>query len=114
MADEHNGDISTLVAQAKAKCRITWDDAATDSRFEDEIVPGAVADVRLKVGIPDAVDFDFTASGIEHKLFLNACYYAWHDAEDDFGTNYAADIAHARRIWEVKNAQEEEGSSDLP
>lgn len=111
MADEHNGNLSQLVAQAKAKCRITWEDASTDERFETEIVPNAIADVRFKVGMPDAVDFDFTASGIEHRLFLNACYYAWHDAEDDFATNYAADIAHARRVWEVINAQEEEGAS---
>lgn len=111
MADEHNGALATLVGQAKAKCRVTWSDVATDNRFSQEIVPDAIDVIRFKVGIPDAVDFDFTASGLEHRLFLNYCYYVWHDAEDDFESNYAADLAHARRKWEVRNAQEEEATA---
>lgn len=114
MAEISEEKIEELVGQVKDKCRITWNDDSTDRIIRDEIIPSALSVVRFKVGIPEAVEFDFAASGLEHVLFLNYCYYAWHDAEDDFERNYAADIAHARRIWEVRNhAANEEGAADL-
>lgn len=103
---DHNGDTAKLVEQVKDKCRITWQDEATDRAIKEEIIPSALSVVRFKVGIPDNVDFDFSAPGLEHRIFLNYCYYAWHDAEDDFAANFEADLAHARRIWEVRNATE--------
>ena len=109
-----NGDVAKLVEQVKAKCKITWEDAGTNRTIEEEIIPSALSVIRFKLGIPEAVEFDFTASGLEHVLFINYCYYAWHDAEDDFEKNYASDLAHARRIWEVKNAQREETATELP
>ena len=103
MTDEHNGSIDTLVGQVKDKCKITWNDETTERVVKDEIVPTACSTVRFIIGIPDEVDFDFSKPGIEHRIFLNCAYYAWHDAEDDFERNYAVDIAHARRLWEVRN-----------
>ncbi len=112
MAETSNGKIEELVAKVKEKCRITWDDEATDRYIEDELIPSACSVIRFKIGIPEAVEFDFAASGLEHRLFLNWCYYAWHDAEDDFERNYATDLAHARRIWEVRNhAASQEGAA---
>lgn len=118
MADENNeisaedAYIAKLVGQVKDKCRITWEDEATERVIRDELVPTACSVIRFKVGIPDDAEFDFSEPGLEHRLFLNLCYYAWHDAEDDFERNYAADLAHARRVWEVRNdAEGQEGSS---
>lgn len=108
-----NGDAKDLAAQVKAKCRITWDDQDTDSRIEEELVPSGCAAIRFLVGIPDGEGFDFAAPGVEHMLLMAWCYYAWHDAEDDFQQNYAAEIAQARRRWEVACAQREEGAADL-
>lgn len=114
MTEISDEKIEELVGQVKDKCRITWEDEGTDRIIRNEIIPSALSVIRFKVGIPEAVEFDFAASGLEHRLFLNYCYYAWHDAEDDFERNYASDIAHARRIWEVKNhASSEEGAADL-
>lgn len=110
--DNHNGDLAKIVGQVKAKCRITWVDSGTESIVAEGIVPSALSVIRFMVGIPDSVDFDFSEPGIEHALLLNYCYYAWHDAEDDFGKNYAADLAFARRKWEVLNdAEQQEGTS---
>lgn len=112
MSDNHDGDLAKIVGQVKDKCRITWTDAGTERVVAEEIVPSALSVIRFMVGIPDAVDFDFSEPGIEHRLLLNYCYYAWHDAEDDFDKNYAADIAFARRKWEVLNdAERQEGAS---
>lgn len=112
MAETSNGKIEELVAKVKEKCRITWDDEVTDRYIEDELIPSACSVIRFKIGMPEAVEFDFAASGLEHRLFLNWCYYAWHDAEDDFERNYATDLAHARRIWEVRNhAASQEGAA---
>lgn len=115
MADMINGSVEKLLEQVKDKCRITWEDPSTERIIKDEIIPSACSIIRFKIGIPEDMEFDFTASGIEHRLFINYCYYAWHDAEDDFETNYSADVAHARRIWEVKaDAQGKETASELP
>lgn len=101
---DHNGDIAKLVEQVKDKCRITWEDEATDRVLRDEIIPTACSVLRFKIGIPENLDFDFAEPSLEHRLFVNYCYYAWHDADDDFLRNFSADLAHARRIWEVCNA----------
>lgn len=107
-----NGKLETLIGQVKDKCRITWSDEATERVIKEEIIPSACSIVRFKLGIPEATAFDFSEAGLEHVIFLNYCYYSWHDAEDDFERNFAADIAHARRLWEVRNdATEQEGSS---
>lgn len=118
MTDENNETsaedayIAKLVGQVKDKCRITWDDEATERVIGEEIIPTALSVVRFKIGIPENAEFDFSEPGLEHKIFLNYCYYAWHDAEDDFEGNYAADLAHARRVWEVRNdAQEQEATT---
>ena len=41
MAETSNGKIEELVAKVKEKCRITWDDEATDRYIEDELIPSA-------------------------------------------------------------------------
>lgn len=101
-----------LVSQVKDKCRITWDDDATN-RHVEELVSSAVAVVGFKIGVPEDCEFDWSAPSLEHRLVLNWCYYAWHDQEDEFWRCYAQDIAQARRIWEVNNAQRQKGSADL-
>lgn len=107
MADILNGDASLLAEQVKDKCRITWADEKTEKTIADELVPNGCAAIRFLVGIPDNVDFDFSLPGTEHRLFLNWCYYAWHDAEDDFAKNYSAEIAQSRRFWEVAYVKEQ-------
>lgn len=104
----------TLKDQVRRKLRVTWSDPETDARIDTDIIPTADADLRFKIGIPDDATFDFSAPGTENKLFLAHCYYQWNDAEDEFEGNYAADLAHARRKWEVlQHAQEEAASADV-
>lgn len=107
--------MADLKEQVRRKLRVTWDgDDATDERIDTDIILTAEADLRFKIGIPDQEAFDFSKPGIENKLFLALCYYMWNDAEDEFEANYAADLAHARRKWEVSQyAEEQESSSDV-
>ena len=101
-----------LVAQVKRKIRVTWKDDATEARIVEDMIPSGMADIRLKVGIPDDADVDFSAPGQENKLLLAWCYYEWNDAVDDFEANYAIDIAQARRRWEViQFVKEKEGAA---
>lgn len=108
--DSHNGSLAELVKLAKAKCRITWDDEVTEAAVR-QIVLTAAPVVRFKLGIPDATDFDFTEPGPERSLLLAWCYYAWHDAADEFDRNYANDVAQARSIWEVRAYAEQQGEA---
>lgn len=104
----------SLKKKVKAKLRITWNDDETDYRIFDEIVPTAEAAIRFKIGIPDNVSFDFDEPGIESMLFLAHCYYQWNDAEDEFDSNYAAEMRQARIKWEVwQHDKFEEETSNL-
>lgn len=98
--------MNELVAKVKSKCRITWSDDITDDRIGD-IVRNALHVIRYRVGIPDDVDFDFTTPSLEHQILLGYCYYAWHDAEDDFLQHYLQDIYACRMRWEVVGNDEE-------
>lgn len=107
--------MADLKEQVRRKLRVTWDDKeATEGRIDSDIIPTADADLRFKIGIPVDMPFDFSKPGTENKLFLAHCYYQWNDAEDEFESNYAADLAHARRKWEVSQyAETQEPSSDV-
>lgn len=103
---------SSLRDQVMRKLRITWSDEATNARVQDDM-DNARAVLIDKIGIPDP-DYDFSKPGQENLLYVNYCYYAWNDAEDDFLSNYFDDIMQARRKWEViQYAEEKEGAAKL-
>lgn len=84
---------STLDA-VKRKLNITWDDATTDARIDD-IIDSMAPFVATRIGLPSATApeaFDAEDFG----LFVNACFYEWNHARDDFTSNYADDILAAR------------------
>ena len=103
-----------LRRQVRAKLRVTWSDDVTDSLLDEVVIPNAMAAIRSKVGIPDSVEHDFAEPGGENILLLAHCYYQWNDAEDDFDAHYAAEIAQARAMWEVRQlAGGKEADADL-
>lgn len=88
-----------LFNQVKRKLNITWEDAETTQRLFD-MIPSVKEKLRYKLGIVNK-DFDFSASGLENELFLNACLYEFNHASDDFDKNYANDIMQSRMRFEV-------------
>lgn len=105
---------SGLLEQVKGKLRITWEDAATDARIQNVIMPSAEADLRDLLGI-DVEGFDFGEPGQENILFLAHCYYEWNDALDEFEGNYGPQIARCRERWMVRQyAEESQAPADVP
>lgn len=97
----------TLFAQVKRKCNITWEDEDTTARL-NEIIASAIPDLKHKLGIKEAEEFDFSKAGKENLLFLAYCLYEWNHVLPDFAVNYANEIAQVRAIWEVKYFSEVE------
>lgn len=104
----------TLLDQVKSKLHVTWDDEDSNARIESDIMPTAEQELRSLLGIHDDA-FSFVDPGTEHLLYLNYCYYEWHDAADDFEEHYASKIARCREKWMVKQyAEEQEATAELP
>ena len=101
-----------LFDAVKRKLRVTYDDAETDARIRDEIIPSAIRDLTDLLGIDDD-SFDFAEPGTENMLFLAWCYYEWNNAIDDFEANYAGQIARCREKWMVRQYVEGQADADL-
>ena len=106
MADEETTEDDELLAQVMRKLRVTWDDDDTAARVAD-IMETSAAALAERLGIPARASCTFEEAGVEKALFLNLCFYAWNDAEDEFWENYGRDVAQARRKWEVIQHAEE-------
>lgn len=100
-----------LFEQVKGKLCVTWDDARTDARIRNVIMPSAEQDLRDLLGIDDP-EFSFADAGTENILFLAHCYYEWSNAADEFEEHYSSMIARCRRKWMVK--QYVEGQKPSP
>lgn len=81
-------------AAVKRKLNITWTDGATDERVEDimESVRPALAKV---LGVSAESEL-FEERGEVMNLYVNACFYEWNHAYDDFLANYAGEIQRVR------------------
>lgn len=84
----------TTTAAVKRKLNITWSDTDTDARVAD-VIATVTPSVRRVIGAKDSYAFTST-DGEEWGLFLNACFYEWSNALDDFFANYASDITRCR------------------
>lgn len=88
----------SLVKQVKNICNITWDDKSINEKI-DSIIEDAEITLNHKLG----AIIDYSQKGIEHRLFLNYCLYAWNDCLDEFDIKYKNEIYQIRAIHEVKN-----------
>lgn len=82
-----------LLAAAKRKLNITWDDFDTDARIEDIIADLQPSFLRA-LGVP--TDFDLDTPSEERGLFINAVFYEWNHSISDFWKNYSAEILRVR------------------
>ena len=96
---------------AKAKLNITWDDEITDRRVQD-IIDDLHPKVCHTLGLPE--DFDFGEPGAERMLFLNAVFYEWNDAFDDFEGNYLEEIMQIRNKHEVEEYRSKNAETQAP
>ncbi|MEG0758330.1 MAG: hypothetical protein RR505_07960 [Raoultibacter sp.] len=92
-----------LNAAVKRKLNITWSDGETDMRIADVIATVAPAVARVV-----ALDVDsakLTDDAETRGLVVNACFYEWSHALDDFWGNYADDIQRCRIKHEMEAAR---------
>ena len=90
-------NIALLVSKVKIICNITWDDDFINEKIYD-IIEDAEITLNHKLG----AEIDYSQSGIERRLFLNYCLYAWNDCLDEFDKKYMNEIYQIRAIHEVK------------
>lgn len=98
-----------LTAAVKRKLNITWSDGETDMRIADVIA--TVAPAVARVVALDVEPEEPTAKLIEDAetrgLVVNACFYEWSNALDEFWGNYADDIQRCRIKHELEAARAE-------
>jgi len=87
-----------ITAAVRRKLNITWSDADTDARVADAI--GIVSPALAHALGEDSYAFT-TSDGEELGLLVNACFYEFNNALDDFWTNYAAEVQRCRIRHEV-------------
>lgn len=97
----------TLIALAKGKLNITWDDEGTNDRLTAilwDAIPivanmvGLVYDYDQQAAIDESGEvFDFAAPSMERALLLNFVAYEWNHKADAFRGNYWQEIAACRQ-----------------
>ncbi|AJC11718.1 hypothetical protein JI75_02570 [Berryella intestinalis] len=90
-----------LLARAKRKLNITWSDEGTDARVRDAI---DAARPRLAHLLGLDGGSALLEQGEELGLLMEAVFYAFNDAADEFAENYAADILRVRMKHEARDA----------
>lgn len=95
-----------LVEKVKNICNITWYDDSINEKIND-IIEDAEITLNHKLG----AKIDYSKKGIERRLFLNYCLYAWNDCLDEFDKKYMNEIYQIRAIYEVKQYAEKENQS---
>lgn len=95
-----------LTEAVRRKLNITWHDDDTDGRISDIIATVKPALART-IGIYET-DPALTSAGEVAGLLINACFYEWNHALDEFWVNYADDIQRLRIMnesdfWELAN-----------
>lgn len=87
-----------ITAAVKRKLNITWDDDATNSRIADVI---GIVSPALTHALGETSYAFSTDDGEELGLLVNACFYEFSNALDDFWANYAAEVQRCRIKHEV-------------
>lgn len=90
---------SDITEAVKRKLNVTWDDADTEARVSDVI---GIVSPALAHAIGEDTSYVFSAdNGEELGLLVNACFYEFSNALDDFWTNYATEVQRCRIKHEV-------------
>ena len=95
-----------LVKEVKNICNITWDDESINEKIDSMIEDAEIA-LNHKLGSI----IDYSQKGMERRLFLNYCLYAWNDCLDEFDKKYMNEIYQIRAIYEVKQYVEKKNQS---
>lgn len=90
-------DRESLLERVKSTCNITWDDEDINEKI-NSIIDDAEITLNHKLG----ADIDYSLKGMERRLFLNYCLYAWNDCLDEFDKRYMNEIYQIRAKYEVK------------
>lgn len=96
----------SLVKQVKNTCNITWEEKSINEKIDSMIDDAEIA-LNHKLG----AIIDYSKKGMERRLFLNYCLYAWNDCLDEFDKKYMNEIYQIRAIHEVKQYVEKKNKS---
>lgn len=94
----------------KRHLKITWEDEDTDSGLLD-----MMNDTEIYLNHLFGTEIDYSASGMERRIFLNCMLYAYNDCLEQFEDAYRKDILRVRHFYTVKREREknEEQISNL-
>ena len=114
-------DATALLALARDKVNVTWEDPITDRqllRCVQEAVPAVCAMVALPYDYsqgaplqPNGQPFDLVAPSPERTLLLNWVAYEFNHKADLFQANYRDDINACRQRWTLAAAAQEEADA---
>lgn len=85
-----------LLSDVKDKLQITWNRDQTDKELL-RMIDDATAKLNHMLG----AEMNYSASGMQHELFLNYCMYARNNCVNEFTIAYREDIYMLRAINEV-------------
>ena len=90
--------VNSIISQLKRKCRVDTFARYDDARLREDIVPDAAASLAGDLGMTteEAATFDWSEPSRERTLLVNLCFYEFNDAAEQFGTDFADEIAKCR------------------
>ena len=86
----------------KRHLNITWSDTDTDAKLTD-----LMADAEYALNHMLGAEVDYFTPGMERRLYLDYCLYAWNDCVNEFDSAYRAEIYRIRHKYEVKGMKED-------
>ena len=90
-----------LISTIKNRIDITFEDKDVDSKVEG-IIEDGIKYLCPLFGMPDEVDFDWTAPSEERAILKNYCLYELNNVGEHFLNNYRNDILRVRARYEVE------------
>lgn len=113
---------SGLIALAKGKLNITWDDEGTNERVEailEDAIPTVANMVGMEYNAADQVMtdasgnvVDLTTPSMTRVVLLNYVAYEWNHKADMFREVYWQEIAACRQENKLREEDMDDGESD--
>lgn len=94
---------SDYLKTVKRHLNITWSDSDTDKKVID-VMLDAEAELNHILG----AEIDYFVPGMERRLYLNYCLYAWNDCLNEFEDAYRKEIIRIRHKHRIKGGSDNE------
>lgn len=90
--------VNSIISQLKRKCRVDTFARYDDAHLREDIIPDAAASLAADLGMTadEAATFDWGEPSRERTLLVNLCFYEFNDAAEQFGGDFADEVAKCR------------------